>query len=278
MPTLISVIIPTYNRSTVLQRAIDSVLAQSFTHFELIIVDDGSDDNTHELLLSLIDSQKIKYFKQNNLGVSAARNLGAKNANGDYLAFLDSDDEWLPNKLAIQNDYLSNFPDLQIVYTDEIWIRNGKKVNQKAIHKKSGGRIFLACLQQCLIAPSSVLIKKSLFDSLNGFDESFVVCEDYDLWLKISSIHDIGFISKPLIIKYGGHSDQLSTKYFAMDFWRVKSMINIVKNYNLSDHEKINIKDSIKRRSDILKAGYQKYGNEENYRIINEMLLELDKV
>lgn len=257
-------------------RAINSVLSQNYSHYEIIVVDDGSSDDTYELLLPIINTNKIKYLKQNNLGVSAARNLGAKNATGDYIAFLDSDDEWLPNKLKKQNDYLNSFPNLKIVYTDELWIRNGNKVNQKAIHKKSGGQIFSACVQQCLIAPSSVLIEKALFYSLGGFDENFVVCEDYDLWLKISSLYEIGFIPEPLIIKYGGHADQLSTKYFAMDFWRIKSMINIIKTRKLNVQDKTNVINSIKRRSDILKIGYQKHGNEKDYEIINEMLLELD--
>ena len=139
---LVSVVIPTFNRSAVIIRAINSVFNQTFKDYELIIVDDGSSDDTYESLKLFIDTKKIKYFRQNNLGVSAARNLGVKNANGQFVAFLDSDDEWLPHKLNEQIKYLSNNPDIKIVYSDEIWIRNGKRVNQKAIHKKSGGNIF----------------------------------------------------------------------------------------------------------------------------------------
>jgi glycosyltransferase involved in cell wall biosynthesis len=217
---LVSIIIPTFNRSTFLLRAIKSVLNQSYKNFELIVVDDGSTDDTEILLQDLITNKSIHYYKKSNGGVASARNFGAIKALGHWYAFLDSDDEWLPNKLQDQLSFLLNNSHLNIVYGEEIWMRNGVRVNQKKHHKKSGGHIFEKCLEQCLIAPSSVLLTKKLFEEKKGFDESFIICEDYDLWLKISSSHEIGFIEQPLIVKYGGHEDQLSTKYFAMDMWR----------------------------------------------------------
>lgn len=269
---LVSVVIPTFNRSAVIIRAINSVFNQTFKDYELIIVDDGSSDDTYESLKLFIDTKKIKYFRQNNLGVSAARNLGVKNANGQFVAFLDSDDEWLPHKLNEQIKYLSNNPDIKIVYSDEIWIRNGKRVNQKAIHKKSGGNIFPQCVEQCFIAPSSTLISKDFFVSIGGFDENFLVCEDYDLWLKISSIHEIGFISEPLIVKHGGHIDQLSTKYFAMDFWRIKSMLNILKVRKLDPLNRAIVINSINRRAEILKLGYKKHNKEQEHDTLVKIL------
>lgn len=278
MSQLISVIIPTYNRASVLFRAIDSVLAQTYKNYELLIVDDGSNDETHELLLPLINLEKIKYFKHQNRGVSAARNVGVQNANGELITFLDSDDEWLPHKLQQQLNFIAQNPQIQIVYGEELWIRNGKRVNQKAIHKKSGGHIFPACVQQCLIAPSSVMLFKNLFHQMGGFDERFMVCEDYDLWLKISSLMEIGFIANPLIIKHGGHEDQLSTKYVAMDFWRLKSMLGILKTRKLSPEEQLLVVDSMKRRGAILMQGYQKYGNLNDYQLVEQMLQSLDNL
>lgn len=272
MSQLVSVIIPTYNRSAVIFRAIDSVFAQTYKNFELIIVDDGSTDETREHLRELIDSNKIKYLKQENLGVSSARNLGVLNSKGSLITFLDSDDEWLPHKLQDQINYFIKNPHLKIVYGEEQWIRNGKRVNQKAIHKKSGGWIFSSCIQQCLIAPSSVMLTRILFNEMGGFDESFVVCEDYDLWLKISSTNEIGFITTPLIVKHGGHDDQLSKKYFAMDFWRLKSMFNILQTRELNPSDKLILIESMKKRGEILMKGYQKHGNTDAQQLVSKML------
>lgn len=277
MSPLISVVIPTYNRAAVLLRAVDSVLKQSFKNFELIVVDDGSTDETKELLATFIDSENFLYFKHQNRGVSCARNFGVERARGELICFLDSDDEWLPHKLEEQIQFLESHPEHQIVYGEELWVRNGKRVNQKNIHKKSGGHIFKECVQQCLIAPSSVMLSKKLFFEMKGFDESFLVCEDYDLWLKISSLYEIGFIEKPLIIKHGGHADQLSTKYVAMDLWRLKSMQAILKNRQLDPEQKSFVVESMKRRGSILMQGYQKYSNVSDFDYVKEMLLALDK-
>jgi glycosyltransferase involved in cell wall biosynthesis len=276
MPQLISVIIPTYNRANLILRAIDSVLNQSYKNFELIIVDDGSTDNTHEVLTPLIQTDKIKYFKRQNCGVSASRNFGVSQSLGNYITFLDSDDEWLPHKLQDQLHYFSHNPEVRIVYGEEIWIRNGIRVNQKAIHKKSGGSIFLACVEQCLIGPSSVMLEKKLFFEMGGFDESFVVCEDYDLWLKISSLMEIGFITHPQIMKHGGHEDQLSTRFVAMDFWRIKAMWAILQSRQLIPEYKDAVIVSMKRRGRILLHGYQKYGNEKDFHEIERILNNLD--
>lgn len=275
MSHLISIIIPTFNRGDYLFRAIKSVFSQSYKNYELIIVDDGSTDNTLELLAPLIKSNEIKYYKQENSGVSSARNLGIKNSSGDLVSFLDSDDEWLPNKLQEQINFLAANPHIKIVYGDEQWIRRGIRVNQKAFHKKSGGKIFKACVEQCLIAPSSVLLQRSLIDEMGGFDDNFIVCEDYDLWLKISSTYEIGFIAHALIIKHGGHEDQLSTKYVAMDFWRLKALSNILKTRDLSPLDRTYVQDSMKHRGAILLQGYLKYNNTRDYQTVQNILSEL---
>lgn len=278
MSIFISVIIPTFNRSSLILRAIDSVFKQSYANIELIVVDDGSTDDTYKLLLPLIDSGKIQYTKIQNSGVSAARNIGAAKAIGKFICFLDSDDEWLPHKLQEQIALLKERPDLKIVYGEELWVRNGKRVNQKSIHKKSGGWIFPACVHQCLIGPSSVMIEKDFFMQMGGFDEGFVVCEDYDLWLKISSLVEVGFIENPIVIKHGGHSDQLSTKFVAMDLWRLKSMMRILSIRELEHEHKLLVIDSMKRRGEILKLGFLKHGNLADYNLVRQMLSELDSL
>lgn len=272
MKDLISVIIPTFNRASVLLRAVESVLNQSYSHIELIIVDDGSTDETELLLAPYIVNHRVRYHKCINSGVAAARNKGAALANGDWIAFLDSDDEWLEDKLSEQMDFLKKHPHINIVYTDEIWVRNNVVVNKKNHHQKMGGWIFSDCLNQCLIAPSSVLLAKKLFDETKGFDESFVVCEDYDLWIKISSKNEVGFVRKMLIKKYGGHSDQLSTRYFAMDSFRIKSMQNLLRDMSLSQAYKAQIIEMIKQKGEILIKGYLKH---ENIRAAEEMKLVL---
>ncbi len=268
----VSIIIPTYNRAHIVARAIESVLQQSYKHFELIVIDDGSTDDTAIQLKSFIENKSIQFHQKDNAGVASARNFGVSKSRGQWLAFLDSDDEWLPHKLQDQIDFLMAHRHLRIVYGEETWIRNGVKVNQKKHHKKSGGHIFEKCLEQCLIAPSSVLLERKLFDELNGFDESFIVCEDYDLWIKISSQYEIGFIEHPLILKYGGHEDQLSTKFFAMDMWRLKAMNNLLRKPFLSDEYQTAIKSAMLMKGRILINGYQKHGNFEEAENVRRLL------
>lgn len=271
----VSVIIPSFNRSTVIARAIDSVLNQSYKNFELIIIDDGSTDSTDAVVESFIKNDKIKYFRQPNLGVSAARNLGASKASGDWLAFLDSDDEWHSDKLLTQVNFLKENESLKIAYTDEIWIRNGVKVNKKLIHQKFGGWIFDKCVHQCFIAPSSVILSSKLFFEMGGFDRDFKVCEDYDLWLKISSLYEVGFITLPLISKYGGHPDQLSTQFVAMDLWRLKSLARILSIRNLSEDHSQEVTEAINKKASILVKGFLKHGNSEVIKEIESILRNL---
>jgi glycosyltransferase involved in cell wall biosynthesis len=220
-----SVIIPTFNRAGFLREAIDSVLAQTEKDFELIVVDDGSTDHTRELAAEYGDH--IRYFFQPNAGASAARNLGIGRAAGRFIAFLDSDDLWLPKKLARQMQWMAAHPNLLLCYTDEIWIRRGVRVNQKLIHAKAGGWIYSLCLPRCIISPSSVLMRRELFDAVGLFDEQLPACEDYDLWLRVASRFEVGFIPERLIIKRGGHSDQLSQREWGNDRFRVTALCKI---------------------------------------------------
>ena len=228
----VSVIIPTYNRKHTLKRAIKSVYMQSLPPFEIIVVDDGSNDGTKEWVRQKYPN--VKYIYQENSGVSSARNKGIKIARGDWIALLDSDDEWLPNKLNKQIDKIKSNLDVKILHSNEIWIRNGLRVNQMKKHKKFGGYIFEKCLDICRISPSSVMLKKEIFDDIGTFDESLKVCEDYDLWLRITSKYPVCFLDIPLIKKYGGHSDQLSKAHDGIEFYRIQSLQKILESKILS--------------------------------------------
>ncbi len=224
--TDISLVIPAYNRASLLKRALESVAMQTNRPAEIIVVDDGSTDDTAIMIKK--EFPDVVYIHQKNSGVSAARNLGIQNANHEWIAFLDSDDEWLPGKLAIQLSVIENNPaDTHLVHSNEIWIRNGNRVNQMDKHEKYGGWIFEHCLPMCAISPSSVLIKKSLLYEAGLFDEQLPACEDYDMWLKICARYPVKYLPQPLIKKYGGHEDQLSRKYWGMDRFRIKALVNL---------------------------------------------------
>ena len=252
----ISVIIPTYNRKKTLARAIQSVINQSLSPFEILIIDDGSNDGTEEWVKE--NFRNIKYIYQNNHGVSSARNIGIENAYGDWVAFLDSDDEWLPNKLFEQVKSIQSNPKIKFFHTNEIWIRNGVRVNQMKKHKKYGGYIFEKCLDICRISPSSVLIQKEVFDNIGVFDESLRVCEDYDLWLRITSKYPVVFLDVPLIYKYGGHADQLSKVNDGIESYRIQSLEKIIKSGFLSDGQKVMAVNALVNKMKIYSKGLKK--------------------
>lgn len=261
-------IIPTFNRLLVLSRAIESVKAQTFSGWELIVVDDGSTDGTHEWLSQqpvFGSGGQGRYFCTESKGVSSARNLGIKRAQGDWLAFLDSDDEWLPEKLFRQMSHIRTHLDHLIVHGEEIWVRRGQRVNPRRYHQKSGGRIFLPSIPRCVISPSAVMIHRQLFEQVGFFREDFPVCEDYELWLRITSRFEVGYIGDPLLIKYGGHEDQLSQKFKAMDYWRVKALVEQLSSQFLSAEEKTSCATTLQHKAEILLRGYQKYDNWTHY-------------
>jgi glycosyltransferase involved in cell wall biosynthesis len=257
---LVSVIIPTYNRGWIVQEAIDSVLDQDFRDFELIVVDDGSDDNTREMLSAY--GKAITILRQPNRGVSAARNRGIAEAAGQLIAFLDSDDLWLPGKLASQVKFFEENADAVVNQTQEIWVRNGVRVNPKKRHHKFSGMIFERSLALCLVSPSAVMIKKGLFDDVGLFDEQLPACEDYDLWLRISCRYPVHLIDHPLIIKRGGHDDQLS-KAAGLDKYRIQSLIKIIDSDLLTAQQYRAAVFSLKEKCDVYAGGCRKRGREE---------------
>jgi glycosyltransferase involved in cell wall biosynthesis len=220
----VSVIIPTYNRARSVCRAIASVLYQTHRLAEIIVVDDGSTDRTFQHVAQF--SQLVKYLRHpHNLGVSAARNTGIKASTSALVALLDSDDYWLPTKLSAQVRFFAGHPEAVACQTQEIWIRRGVRVNPKAKHLKPSGDIFEPSLRRCLVSPSAVMLKRSLLDEVGLFDEAFPVCEDYDLWLRVSSRHPIHLIDDALVIKEGGMPDQLSRSRPGLDRYRIQAIL-----------------------------------------------------
>ena len=257
----IAVVIPTYNRVTFIERAINSVLNQSLAVNEIIIIDDGSNDGTKELIKTKYP--QINYIYQNNKGVSAARNKGISEANYDWIGFLDSDDAWKSNKIEKQIKAIKNNPDSLICHTNEVWYRNGETLEQKYKHKKFGGYIFNYCLPLCVISPSSVIIHKQVFNEIGLFDEELLACEDYDMWLRICSRYPVLFINEALTNKYGGHDDQLSKKYWGIDRFRIIALEKIIESNNLDPIQtKVTINELLKKINIFLK-GSEKYDKNE---------------
>jgi glycosyltransferase involved in cell wall biosynthesis len=254
---LISVIIPTFNRAWALSEAIDSVLSQDYKNYEVIVVDDGSTDDTQ----SILDQYRaqITVIRHSNQGVSAARNRGVREANGDLIAFLDSDDLWLPGKLSTQSAFFQSRPDALICQTEEIWIRNGRRVNPKHRHKKPSGWIFEPSLALCLVSPSASMIRRKLFEEMGGFDESLPACEDYDLWLRIGCRFPVYLIDMPLIVKRGGHDDQLSRQP-SLDRYRITSLINLIERDPLSSDQRRAVEKVLVEKCRIYAGGCLKRG------------------
>ncbi len=225
----VSVIITTFNRRRFLKEALASVLAQDYRDKEIIVIDDGSTDGSRAETAGL----PVRYVWKENAGISSARNAGLDIARGDYIAFLDVDDLWKKKKLSVQMDVMER-TGIPLTYTDEIWMRNGERLNQKLRHRKYSGEIFERCLPLCIISPSSAVIHRGVIDAVGPFDESLPVCEDYDMWLRITSRYPVTFIEEKLIIKRGGHSDQLSRAYDGMDRFRIASIVKILEGGTLS--------------------------------------------
>ena len=272
----VSVVIPTLNRVHTLRRAIDSVISQTYKAHSIVVIDDGSTDGTSEMINEYYP--QIIFIKQDNQGVSAARNTGINSIDAEWIAFLDSDDEWLPRKLERQMNSLNENKEMNICHTDEIWIRNGERVNPMKKHAKSGGWIFQKCLPLCCVSPSSVVIKRCVFHQIGLFDESLPVCEDYDLWLRISMYYPFLYIDEKLLTKYGGHDDQLSQKYWGMDRYRVIALEKMIDNPLLSLDNRIATINMTIRKVKILQKGYEKHEHQKEANEMSEKLVKLESL
>ncbi len=257
----ISVVIPTYNRCELLRRALISVFSQTLPPIEVVVIDDGSTDGTNAMIRK--EFPMVRYYHQENGGVSSARNLGIQHATTDWLVFLDSDDEWLPEKLIRQTTALAANPEFKVCHTEELWIRNGVRVNPAKKYAKTGGWIFNQCLPLCAMSPSTVMIHRSVFANIGLFDTRLPVCEDYDLWLRITANYPVLLLEEPQIKKYGGHEDQLSAKLWGMDRFRIEALQKIVDSGQLSQENQQAAVTMLLKKAEIYLNGVTKRGKTE---------------
>lgn len=254
-PETVAVVIPTRDRRQLLRRALASVRAQTRVPDEVVVVDDGSSDGTAGELESL---NWVTLLRRPHGGVSAARNAGIAAATSRWIAFLDSDDEWRPEKLSAQLEAVATAPGTRICHTDETWIRNGRRVNPGKRHAKSGGWIFRNCLPLCVISPSSAMMERSLLEELGGFDESLPACEDYDMWLRVCARYPVAFVDEPLVIKHGGHDDQLSRRFWGMDRFRISALEKIIASGALNEPDRRAAVRTLVEKTRIYLAGARK--------------------
>ena len=261
---IISIIIPVYNRSNLLREAVKSVIYQNFRDFELIIADDCSEENIKKTLetITQIESISLKYLKlQRHSGMPGfVRNSGCKIAEGSYIAFLDSDDLWLPDKLEKQVALITK--NISICHTREIWQRGDKVVSQSSQRHKREGDIFEDSLIKCIIGPSTVIMERGLFEKHGGFREDIEIAEDYELWLRITESTQVAYIDEPLVIKRAGDWEQLSEKYGQIEIFRIKALKELVeKSFFKSD--KMNLaKKVLSEKCRIYASGCRKRGKD----------------
>jgi len=259
---MISVIIPTYNRLAFLKEAVASVMKQDYFHrrpgeWELLVVDDGSTDGTAEWVEAL--EGPIRSIRRAHAGVSAARNLGLEKARGGLIAFLDSDDLWETDKISAQVNLLETIPGAAVCYTEETWIRRGVRVNPRKKHQKHSGWIFDKVLPLCLLSLSSTIFRREVFDAVGVFDVDLPACEDYDLGIRIAHRYPFYLIDKPLIVKRGGHPDQLSHRYWGMDRFRIKALCRAL-TLDLSPEQDRLVREEIMKKCRILITGFRNRG------------------
>jgi len=252
--TLVSVILPTHDRADMILRAVDSALGQTHRALEIIIIDDGSTDDTMARLADRPDPRIRILTHAVCRGVSAARNTGLTVTRGAYVALLDSDDEWMPSKVERQLAFMRE-RDLVISQTQEIWMRGGRRVNPTAVHRKPDGFFFEESLERCLVSPSTVMCTRAFFDEIGGFDESLPACEDYDLWLRAMVRYPVGLLDVFLTVRHGGRGDQLSTAYVGQDLFRIRSMARLLQQPEISDWHKKCIEKELRRKTKLYVQG-----------------------
>ncbi len=270
----ISVIIPSHDRWHTLPRALDSVLAQQLQPLEVIVVDDGSSDDTAALMAEHYPS--VRLLQQKNQGVSAARNSGIKVSKGRWIALLDSDDVWHPEKLERQREQLIAEPVYRLCHCDEIWIRNGVRVNPKRRHQKTGGWVFEQCLPLCAISPSAALIRRDVFEDIGFFDPELPACEDYDFWLRLTHREPVLYIEEALLNKYGGHEDQLSRAHWGMDRFRIQVLLKLLAQDLLSREQRDAALTTLEQKLGVYMAGANKRGRTEETEQLQQAFVAVD--
>lgn len=257
----ISVVIPSFNREKLLGRALASVRGQSLQPQEIIVVDDGSKPGTLEKLKDVYS--EVLWLHQHNQGVAAARNLGIRKSKQPWIALLDSDDEWEPEKLKLQMQFIHQYKDIRAVHTGEKWIRSGNEVIPPAYLDKSAELLWERSLANCLICPSSALLHRSVFNEIGYFDEKLLACEDYDFWLRLLIQMPIGLVEQKMVLKHGGHSDQLSTTTWGMDRFRVQALQKLLDRKDIEENRRTLLRETLIRKCKILEQGAHKRNKQE---------------
>ncbi|HEV3112165.1 MAG TPA: glycosyltransferase family A protein [Candidatus Binataceae bacterium] len=276
----VSVVIPTYNRRRMLRDAVSSVMAQRDVSFELIIVDDGSTDGTWEdlhrgeleqVIAAAPCDCRVDAVRTARRGPAAARNCGAAVARGEYLAFLDSDDLWAPQKAGRQLAYMQAHPEFPLSQTQECWIRGGRRINPGLRHKKQAGDIFEPSLRTCLVSPSAVMMRTELFHEMGGFDEVLPACEDYDLWLRILCRYQVGLLDEPLVTRRAGHPDQLSATVAALDRYRIRALVKLLAGSELAVSRRLAVAKVIAEKCAIYAKGLSRRGRQDEFNFYSSL-------
>lgn len=282
---LVSIIIPTFNRRRVVERAIQSVIGQTYPHWELHIIDDGSNDGTWMDLLSKLPGWKgkltsfgrnqksIQVHQTEHRGVSEARNFGITKAEGEWIAFLDSDDEWYPEKLSKQIEFHITHSEFLFSQTKEVWNKKGNLLEPKGKYQKIAGNFLKESLELCMVTCSSFLAHNETLKSIGLFRSELPVCEDYDLWNRILlKGHSIGLLEEKLMVRYGGHEDQLSNQYQALERFRLYSLLLTKEELRengkwdlLPMESKTLVQKAIQSRGETIIQGRIKRGKETNW-------------
>ena len=216
IPT-VSVILPCYNGVQWINKAIESVLTQTYTDFELLIIDDGSTDNSKEVVTSYLCDERVSYFYQENRGFSAAINRGLSESNGCLISFIGQDDMWLPNKLETQKKYLNKHKNVGFVYSNYYSIDlNGMitgLMKGKNFNSSTREQLIEQLFLSNFIGFETVLVKQKCFDELGFLDERLVGCSDHDMWLRVAGKFQLGYLDVPLV-KKRSHKFQLTQSSF----------------------------------------------------------------
>lgn len=235
----VSVVIPTHNRSKLVKRAINSVLRQTYQNFEIIVVSDGSTDDTENVLKEMSEKDsRVKFISYKDAkGGNYARNIGIKEATGDFVAFLDDDDEWMPDKLELQLKEFLNNETIGLVYTGVEVVYDDKGIKYYTMPRKTGDLSKDILISNCIGITSTVMIKRGLFSEIGLFDENLRARQDYDLWIRACQITQVGAVFKPLI-KYHNFT---SVKQISDDVKKYEVAIRYIrkkyeKYYNDLDH------------------------------------------
>ncbi|MCC6766275.1 MAG: glycosyltransferase family 2 protein [Deltaproteobacteria bacterium] len=270
----VAVVIPVRDRAAMVVEAVRSVRAQTWRDHALVVVDDGSTDGSADAAEVALAGAPAgsRVLRRAHAGVAAARNTGAASVDSAWIAFLDSDDLWEPGKLAAQMTWLAAHPSHRIAQTGERWVDRGRHRNPRAWHRKEE-HIFPRCLERCLVSPSAVVIRRDLYEALGGFDPSFPVCEDYELWLRVALREPVGLVDAPLVVKRGGHADQLSRSTWGLDRWRVAALAKLLATTPLAPSERVAVVGVLRRKCAVLAGGAARRGRDAEaarYRLLAE--------